>query len=124
MIRLHLAVALLVGLAATGCASSVYEGTYAWDDGWRKATVVRVGQASELGSRHFADCRFKLDRSQFSATDRFVVVSFTDMNRQRLGVLPVAASGPEPIPGETVYANVRRCDKAQLVPRADTKKAG
>ena len=102
MMRPHLAVALLVGLAVTGCASSVYEGTYAWDDGWRKATVVRVSQASELGSRHFADCRFKLDQSQSSPTDRFVVVSFADMNRQQLGVLPIAASGPDPIPGETV----------------------
>ena len=122
--RLHLAVALLAALAATGCASSVYEGKYAWDDGWRKAKVVRVSQASELGSRHFADCRYKLDRSQATPTDRFVVVSFADMNTQRLGVLPVAATGPDPIPGETVYANVRRCDKAPLVPRPDTKKAG
>jgi hypothetical protein len=83
-----------------------------------------VSQASELGSRHFSGCRFKLDRSQVSPTDRFVVVSFTDMNRQQLGVLPVAASDPDPMPGETVYDNVRRCDKAQLVPRVDTKKAG
>jgi hypothetical protein len=61
--RMGLAVALQGGLAATGCASSVYEGKYSWDDGWRKAKVVRVSQASELGSRHVSDCRFKLDRS-------------------------------------------------------------
>lgn len=123
MIRMRLAIALLGVLAATGCASSVYEGKYAWEDGWRKAKVVRVSQASELGSRHFSDCRFKLDRSQFSPSDRFVVVSFADMNRQQLGVLPVSASGSDPMPGETVYANVRRCDKAQLVPRVESRKA-
>lgn len=83
-----------------------------------------MSQASDLGSRHFSDCRFKLDRSQFSLTDRLVVVSFADMNRQQLGVLPVAASGPDTMPGETVCANIRRCDKAQLVPGVDTRKAG
>jgi hypothetical protein len=120
--RARLVVSLLALLAATGCASSVYEGKYAWDDGWRKAEVVRVGQASEFGGRHFSDCRFKLERGEFSPSDRFVVVSFAYMSRQRRGVLPLAANAPEPIPGEKIYANVRRCDRTSLEPRVDASR--
>ena len=121
MIRVRLLSALLAGLTATGCASSIYEGGYAWADGWRKATVVRVGPASELGGRHSYDCRFTLKPGQFSHSDRFVVVSFADPSRQRRGVLPLVATVPNPMPGELVYANVQRCDRAPLESRSERR---
>lgn len=120
MIRVRLLSAILAGLAATGCASSVYEGKYAWVDGWRKATVVRVGPASELGGRHTYDCRFTLKPEQFSPSDSFVVVSFADPSRQRRAVIRLAATAPDPMPGELVYANVR-CDKAPLESRSEQR---
>ncbi len=115
--------ALLAAAALSGCASSIYEGKYAWDDGWRRAAVVRVGQASELGGRHFSDCRYKMMPEQLASFNRFVVVSFPYMSRQRRGVVPLAANAAEPKPRDLVYANVRLCDQAWIEPRVENRKS-
>lgn len=122
MMNRRIAAALLFAAAASGCASSVYEGKHAWDEGWRRAVVVKVGQASELGGRHSSDCRYKLTPEQVASFNRFVVVSFLEMSRQRRGVLPIAANAPEPKPGDLVYANVLLCDQGGLEPRPEDRK--
>lgn len=97
--------ALLVALS--GCASTVYEGKYAWDQGWRQAEVVRLGAASELGGRHFSDCRYRAPQGTALA-ERYAVVSFRYMGRSRRGVVPVLP-GASFASGDRVYANVREC---------------
>lgn len=101
---------LFVSLA--GCASSVYEGLYAWDDGWRKAKLVRTGARDELGGRHSTDCRFA------SATNhsRYAVIEYRAMSRNRRAVVPVA-SETTVAPGDLVYANVTRCADVTLAKR-------
>ncbi|MEJ7931453.1 hypothetical protein WG922_15870 [Ramlibacter sp. AN1015] len=101
--RTRLAALLAAALVATGCASSVYEGKYAWDSGWRKGKVVRVAEASQLGGRHSMDCRYKMDRQELAAT-RFVVVAVRGVSRTRRAIVPLAAGSPEPAPGDLVYA--------------------
>lgn len=101
--------------ALSGCASAVYEGKYAWDEGWREAKVVRLAAASELGGRHSSDCRYRAPQGVAPA-DRYLVVSYRDMSRTRRAVVPVAPADSF-VSGQPVYVNVRECSASLIVRR-------
>ena len=105
--RLALQLAALSALVS-GCASTMYDGKYAWEDGWRQAKVRKIGTASELGGRTTFDCRQKLPEAQV-ASSQFVVLGLIDFARYRHQVVPVEA-GHAFSKGEEVLTNVRRCD--------------
>ncbi|ROZ78257.1 hypothetical protein EEB15_07410 [Ramlibacter sp. WS9] len=105
--------ALLVAMVAPGCAT-VYEGKYSWSDGWRKAEVLKVGSATEIGKRQYSDCRDK--NAPAPRVDRFAVLSYTEMSRKRHRVVPLQPSDDVRVGGQ-VYLNLANCD-APLVPRA------
>ena len=105
--------ALLLALAATGCASSVYEGRYAWADGWREGKVVSVKQPREVGSRHSFDCRYKMN-PQAVETSWFAIVAVWDAGRTKRAVVPVADGSTWPTAEDLVYVNVRTCDVRDL----------
>lgn len=109
------AVGAVILAALSGCASAVYEGRYAWDEGWREAEVIRLGAASELGGRHFSDCRYKAPPGAAPA-DRYAVLSYRHMSRPRRAVVPVAL-GESLAQGEKVYVNVRDCSASTIARR-------
>lgn len=91
-----------------GCASAVYDGQYEWKEGWREARVERTGSADELGGRASRDCRYRLPPDEVKS-GRFAVLGFEYMARHRHRVVPLA-SGDEPVRGEPVLTNLRRCE--------------
>lgn len=113
--RYRVVVCLLALFLLSGCASSVYEGRYAWDEGWREAKVVRLGAGSELGGRHSTDCRYS-DAQRARLTDRFAVLSYRHVGRERRAVVP-APLAEQLHPGERVYANIRECVASTVVRR-------
>lgn len=109
----HRAAMLSVLVTIAGCASSVYEGKYAWEDGWREAEVVRIAPASELGGRHTNDCRYGHSPAP---AQRYAVVSFRTVSKRSRAVVPIAADS-RLAAGDLVYANVRECAASAIVPR-------
>jgi hypothetical protein len=101
-------VGLLLALGVSGCASSVYEGKYAWEDGWREAKVEKIGLAADLGDRTYFDCRHKIPPEQ-SSTGKFALLGLQHMGRHRHQIAPVSPAR-EPAKGDDVLTNVRRCD--------------
>jgi hypothetical protein len=95
-------------VALVGCASSIYEGKYAWEDGWREAKVEKIGLASDLGDRSYFDCRQKMTPAEVS-TGRFAVLGLQHMGRHRHQIVPVDPAA-QPAKGAEVLTNVRRCD--------------
>ncbi len=95
--------------ALSGCASTpVFEGGRPWSEGWREGKVEKVGNASELGSRHTYDCRYREDGAGREAQGRFAVVGMQNMTRHRHHVVPVEA-GKEPQIGDSVLTNWHAC---------------
>jgi hypothetical protein len=110
---LILSPAVCVVAVLSGCASSVYEGKYAWDDGWREAKVLRIAAGSELGGRHTHDCRYK---KSAVPSQRYAEVAVRMAGKDRRAVVPVA-DDTRLATGDAVYANVRECTASTIVPR-------
>lgn len=104
---------MLAVMALTGCAT-VYEGKYSWSDGWRKAEVLKVGTAGEVGRRNYSGCAGKVSDAASSA-DSFAVLSYSEMGRKRHRVVALRP-GDRARAGDRVYVNLASCD-APLPPR-------
>lgn len=63
----------------TRCAT-VYEGKYAWSEGWRAAEAVEVTAASEIERPRFYDCVRTAAPEQL-ANSKFAVVKYREMSR-------------------------------------------
>lgn len=109
-----LGAALVAALAGTGCAFT-YEGRYDWQQGWREAQVVKIGNAAALGERQFSDCRYEAEAAQ----GKFVMLSYLQMGHMRHRVVPLH-EGEAYHAGDLVYMNVKNCD-TPLVARTGTE---
>ena len=100
-----------LGLAAVlaGCAAPVYEGKYAYDDGWRLAKVTDVGTGYALIANSTRDCREELPPEKV-ASRKFARVTFSSARVFHVDIVPVAPGSPvEPDGG--AYVNMKRCDE-------------
>jgi len=97
-----------------GCAT-VYEGRYAFNDGWRKATVEEVDSAARLQGTALSDCRRDASAVQL-LSGQFALVSYADFGhlRRRIVTLP---PHPRFHAGDTVYIRFRSCS-GDVAPRA------
>ena len=99
---------LILGVfTLSGCAT-IYEGKYAFEDGWREAVIQKVGSASEIATPQFSDCRENLSPQQLAAT-RFALVAYQRMGRTQRNVVPLRANDT-PTAGHAVYMNVTDCN--------------
>jgi hypothetical protein len=97
-------------LTLAGCASTpVFEGSRAWNEGWREGKVEKVAAAPDLGYRQSFDCRYRNGGAGRDASGRFAVIGVQHMGRHRHHVAPVDA-GKEPVVGAQVLTNWRGCD--------------
>lgn len=90
-----------------GC-TTVYEGKYDFNDGWREAEVMEIAGASEIKKPQFSDCRESAMPEQLAA-GRFAVLAYKRMGRKRVHVVPLKP-GETFRPGDLVYTNVTGCD--------------
>jgi hypothetical protein len=109
-----------VGLAAAclllpACAT-VYEGKYAWSDGWRAAEVVQVTTPAQMQRPHFHECVRKAAPGT-AGTSKFAVVEYRQMSRTKRRAVPLQA-GQSFVPGDPVYVQADDCE-TPLVPRKE-----
>ncbi len=115
----HFALMALAATTLAGC-STVYDGGHAFEEGWRKAEVLRIAKAADIARPQFSDCRDGVS-AEMLASGQFAVLTFSRMGRSRVHVAPVPA-GSQWHAGDLVYANVLNCTSA-LVSR-NTSAAG
>lgn len=114
MNKIQLSGLALAAMILAGC-TTVYEGKYDFNDGWREAEVMQVAGAAEIAKPQFSDCRDTATAQQLAA-GRFAALSYQRMGRKRTHVALVSP-GQTFRAGDLVYANVTSCD-ARLVPRS------
>ena len=71
-------VTLLASAVLTGCATPVYEGRFAWKDGYRTGVVTRTGLDELTRSRYEWQCGFPAPRQ---SVDDFAVVRWKEVGR-------------------------------------------
>ena len=111
------ATAVVAGIlvVTSGCAT-VYEGKFAFSDGWRKATVEEVASSTQLSGTAASDCREGASISQLR-DNRFALVAYAESGhlRRRIVVLPLQ---PRIQAGNAVYIKLRSCS-GEIALRAD-----
>jgi len=92
-------------LLLAGC-TTVYDGKYNFNDGWREAKVIQVGRAGEIARPQFSDCR---ENSPFLSISSgvYALLSYQHLNRPRKRVVPLLVD--ELRPGQKVYMKVTDC---------------
>ena len=111
----RLAACTLCILSLAGCASTLYEGKYAWSEGWRKGEVVAVRTAAELERPRFYTCVRNASPEERAGAN-FAIVKHRAMSRtHRRAVL--LQPGREGAAGDAVYVKADDCN-APLVLRA------
>jgi hypothetical protein len=115
--------AIAIGVAATAlaaCSSTVYEGKYAFKDGWRRATVVSVVAGEALQRRSYWRCTKKLEPARLRERTYVVVWYVAGRTKEYFAV---EASGGESTlqPGERVYVNVWDCGQPPVATVANKK---
>ena len=101
---------IAIGLAAAlaGCAAPVYQGKYAYDDGWRIATVRDIGKGYALIATAGRDCREELPPEKVARSD-FARVTFTSARNFHNDIVPVAPGANVTVDGHALV-NMSRCD--------------
>lgn len=89
-----------------GC-TTVYEGRYDWQDGWREARVLQVAGADEIKYQRFSDCRPSVSSEEL-ASSRFAVLLYEHMGHARHRVVPLPTGDPLK-KDDLVYMNLRSC---------------
>ena len=95
-------------LVAVGC-TPIYEGHYAYDEGWRKATVTDVLSGDDPTLTATLDCRAKLGR-EASAGHVFARVTYSYARNVRSMIVAVA-EGDAPRPGMAAYVDAADCTR-------------
>lgn len=117
IMKTHVGVAAVVAAGILGgCAGAGYDPSHSWDEGWRKGTVVEMGEGAALAEKVAAKC--KQPSSATSSTTRYATIKYRRDRRKVSRTMPV----PEdfaPNVGDTVFINTHDC-RAPIVLRHPT----
>ncbi|MGB7988532.1 MAG: hypothetical protein WCF44_04015, partial [Candidatus Methylophosphatis roskildensis] len=71
--KTHVGVAAIVAAGIlTGCAGAGYDPSHSWDEGWRKGTIVEMGEGVTLAEKVAEKC--KQPSSATSSTTRYATI--------------------------------------------------
>lgn len=117
--RLLLRTFIVLSLGAVSGCAMVYEDQFAFNDGWRKAKVEKVGSASTLDAVSASDCR-DVAPAKWRYADGFALVSYADFGhlRRRIVALP---SHTRFETGDAVYIKLRSCSGDVAHQRASSR---
>ena len=97
-----------LALALAGCAGPVYEGKYAYDQGWRLGKVTDVGTGYALIAHSTRDCREELEPEKV-ANRTFARVTFTSGRKFHADIVRIAPGSRVEVDGQA-YVNMDRCE--------------
>lgn len=96
-----------LGMAALSGCTTLYEGKYDIQQGWREATVMDVGPATSMTKAVTSDCRSSASAQQI-ATGRFATLTYRWMGRTLHRVVLLEPDTGTKV-GDPVYMNVLSC---------------
>lgn len=100
--------ALLASGLLSGCANTVYEGRFSWEDGWRRGVVTAVGEGTVFAEKLAKDC--KNTQSSQSQSTRYATIVYRPTNLRVWLTVPIPADVSLK-PDDSVYVNVLDCSK-------------
>lgn len=100
--------------ALCACTGPVYEGQYAYDDGWAIGHVAESGAPQSIRERASKDCRLGAI-AQGMASHDFARVEY-QRGRAYKSIIAIVPAGMKLSAGDSVYVNFQDCF-AELVPR-------
>jgi hypothetical protein len=100
-------------LATSGCSTPVYEGRYAWSDGWRTGQMTRLIPAEEFVKTGRVACQ----HLALDPADHVAVIQWRQVTRVRSHLARVER-GSRIAVGDRVYFTPWRCDQPQPSHRA------
>ncbi|MDB5813057.1 MAG: hypothetical protein JWN23_174 [Rhodocyclales bacterium] len=100
-------VALSVGTLMCAACSTVYEGKYERDAGWRRGTILEVAQGKGIVQAGWRDCRKDMPE-EIVAKRVFATVKFFGSHRESTITVPLQ-EGAHFKGGDQVYVNIKNC---------------
>ncbi|GAB1394554.1 hypothetical protein MASR1M60_27180 [Rhodocyclaceae bacterium] len=102
MNRKLLIITLLGGTLLAGCASTAREEGFAYAEGWRRGTVVSIGQGEEYRERLASQC------ADQSGVERYAMVRYTGAAHLRWRAFPLTADASL-AEGNRVFVSINSC---------------
>jgi hypothetical protein len=101
----HLALFVLVAICAA--CSTVYEGKYDREAGWRSGTILHVAQGDDIVLSGWRDCRNDMPAEVVHSLT-FATIEFFGHNRKSSITVPLQ-EGAHFKEGDPVYVNIKSC---------------
>lgn len=108
------AVVLLAAGFLSGCANTVYEGRFSWENGWRQGRVTAVGDGPIFAEKHANSC--KNAKSAPLQSVRYVTITYRPVTGRAWITVPVPENASLKS-DDLVYVNVFDCSK-RVEPRS------
>lgn len=97
---------LLAAGTVAGCASTMYEGRLAWEDGWRKGAVTELGEGVAMTERMTEACRPPATTS--TTAQRYATIKYRRDRRYSWRTVAIPPDARLAI-GDVVYVNAGDC---------------
>jgi len=103
----HLGIAAIVtaGLMS-GCAGPGYDPSHSWDEGWRKGTIVELGEGAALANKVAEKCRQTVPTTSSQA--RYATIKYRRDRRNAWRTMPVSEDFALKV-GDPVFINASDC---------------
>lgn len=105
---------VLAAALIAGCAATVFDGRFAWRDGWREGVVNAVGAEDDMRQRYAQRCG-----AEAKEAARFARIRFIEMGKARMQTVAVPRDSALQV-GDLVYVKVFDC-AGQAIQRAAPK---
>lgn len=107
IMKTHVGVAAIVAAGIlTGCAGAGYDPSHSWDEGWRKGTIVEMGEAVTLAEKVAEKCR--QTATPTSSKARFATIKYRRDRRNAWRTVPVSEDFALKV-GDPVFINASDC---------------
>ncbi len=105
--KTHLGIAAVVtaGLL-TGCASTGYDSSHSWEDGWRKGAIVEIGEGVAYAGKVSEKCRQNVSSTPSKA--RYATIKYRRDRRNAWRTMPVSEDFGLKV-GDPVFINASDC---------------
>ena len=98
--------AIVTASLLTGCAGSGYDASHSWDDGWRKGTIVEIGEGAVLADKVAEKCRQVVHTTSSKA--RYATIKYRRDRRNAWRTMPVPDDFALKV-GDLVFINASDC---------------
>jgi hypothetical protein len=105
--KTHLGVVAVLAGFMTGCASSGYDPSHPWEEGWRKGAIVEMGEGIAFANKVTEKCRQPFPATSSKA--RYATIKYRRDRRNAWRTVPVSEDFALKV-GDPVFINAGDCN--------------